>query len=100
DVALEAQNRDLLTTMNQRARMQLRLQQTVEGLSVAAISYYLVGLVHYVLEGAHRVGVPVNPTIGAAVAVPLVVLFVAMIVRRIRRRYDENAAQDEKPARP
>jgi uncharacterized membrane-anchored protein len=100
DVALEAQNRDLLTTMNQRARMQLRLQQTVEGLSVAAISYYLVGLVHYTLEGAHHVGVPVNPTIGAAIAVPLVVLFVALIVRRIRRRYDENTALDEKPAQP
>ena len=96
DVALEGQNRDLLTAMNRRARAQLRLQQTVEGLSVAAISYYLVGLVHFMLEGAHQSGVPINPTIGTAVSVPVVVLFVALIVRRIRRRYDENAGQNEK----
>ncbi len=96
DVAVEGQNRDLLTAMNKRARMQLRLQQTVEGLSVAAISYYLVGLVHHVLEGAHRFGFRVDPTIGTAIAVPVVVLFVAFIVRRIRRNYDETAAQEDK----
>jgi uncharacterized membrane-anchored protein len=100
DVALERQNRDLLTAMNQRARMQLRLQQTVEGLSVAAISYYLVGLVHYLLEGAHQYGLQVDATIGTAVAVPIVVLFVAFIVRRIRRRYDESTAQEDKTGGP
>ena len=42
DVALEAQNSDVLRSMDRRAKMQLRLQQTVEGLSVAAITYYLV----------------------------------------------------------
>jgi uncharacterized membrane-anchored protein len=98
DVALEGQNRDLLTAMNERARMQLRLQQTVEGLSVAAISYYLVGLVHYALEGAHEFGLPVNPTVGAAVAVPIVVVMVALLVRRIRKRYDESTAKQQKPA--
>ncbi len=98
DVAVEAQNRDLLTAMNKRARMQLRLQQTVEGLSVAAISYYLVGLAHYLLEGAHHAGWPVDPTIGTAIAVPVVVLFVALVVRNIRRRYDESAAQEDKAA--
>ncbi len=96
NVAVERQNRDLLSAMNKRARMQLRLQQTVEGLSVAAISYYLVGLVHYVLEGAHHFGFRVDPTVGTAIAVPVVVLFVAFIVRRIRRKYDESAAQEDK----
>ncbi|HEX5778834.1 MAG TPA: DUF3422 domain-containing protein [Xanthobacteraceae bacterium] len=96
NVAVEGQNRDLLSAMNKRARMQLRLQQTVEGLSVAAISYYLVGLVHYVLEGAHHFGFRVDPTVGTAIAVPVVVLFVAFIVRRIRRKYDESAANEDK----
>jgi uncharacterized membrane-anchored protein len=95
-VALEAQNRDLLTAMNTRARMQLRLQQTVEGLSVAAISYYLVGLVNYVLKGAHDAGAPVDPTIGTALAVPIVVIAIALLVRRIRRRYDERTELEEK----
>ncbi len=36
--------------MNRRAELQLRLQQTVEGLSVAAISYYIVGLFGYVAK--------------------------------------------------
>jgi len=96
DVAVEGQNRDLLTAMNKRARMQLRLQQTVEGLSVAAISYYLVGLVHYLLEGAHHFGLPIDSTIGTAVAVPVVVVFVAFVVRRIRGKYDERSAQEDK----
>lgn len=56
DVALEAQNRDLLESMDRRARLQLRLQQTVEGLSVVAISYYLMGLLGYVVKGLHDMG--------------------------------------------
>lgn len=51
DVALEAQNRDLLSSMDRRAKLQLRLQQTVESLSVVAISYYLLGLIAYLVKG-------------------------------------------------
>jgi uncharacterized membrane-anchored protein len=56
DVALEAQNRDLLQSMDRRAKLQLRLQQTVEGLSVVAISYYLLGLLGYIVKGVHDAG--------------------------------------------
>ena len=66
-------------------------------MSVAAISYYLIGLVHYVLDGAHQFGILINPTVGTAIAVPIVVILVALIVRRIRRRYDERTVSDEKP---
>ena len=52
DVELERQNRDLLKSMNERTRLQLRLQTTVEGLSVAAVSYYVVGLFGYLVKGA------------------------------------------------
>jgi uncharacterized membrane-anchored protein len=73
--------------MNDRTRLQLRLQQTVEGLSVAAISYYVIGLASYVFKGARDVGLlPLDPGLATAAAVPLVVLGVAMIVRRIRLR--------------
>jgi uncharacterized membrane-anchored protein len=61
------------------------LQQTVEGLSVVAISYYLVGLVTYAAKGAEAAGAPVNPDIAAALAIPLVVLLVWLGVRRLRR---------------
>ena len=53
DVALEAQNRDLLQSMDRRAKLQVRLQQTGEGLSVVAVSYYLLGLLGYIVKGVH-----------------------------------------------
>jgi uncharacterized membrane-anchored protein len=51
DVALQTQNRALLASMERRARVQLRLQETVEGLSVVAISYYALGILGYLLGG-------------------------------------------------
>jgi uncharacterized membrane-anchored protein len=87
DVELERQNRDLLVAMNERARAQLRLQQTVEGLSVAAITYYIAGLAHLAFEGLHAAGLRVDPAIATAGVVPFALLGVALIVRRIRRRH-------------
>lgn len=87
EIGLQSQNRDLLHGVNERARTQLRLQQTVEGLSVAAIGYYVASLIHHVLEGAHAAGVHVDPLIGTAVAVPFVLVAVAWTVRRIRRKH-------------
>ena len=86
DVALEAQNRDLLASMNRRARLQLRLQQTVEGLSVAAISYYVVGLVAYAAKAAKGAGIPVDPDIAAGVAILPVALAVWFAIRRLHHR--------------
>ena len=47
ETTLSQQSTDLLRSMNQRTQMQLRLQQTVEGLSVLAISYYAIGIIGY-----------------------------------------------------
>jgi len=87
DVELERQNRDLLTSMNERTRLQLRLQTTVEGLSVAAISYYVVGLFGYLVKGAHDEGLPVNISLATALFVPVAVAAIWLVVRRIRRRH-------------
>jgi uncharacterized membrane-anchored protein len=88
DVAIEQQNRDLLRSMNDRTRLQLRLQQTVEGLSIAAISYYVVALLAHILVGLHDLHMlPVSEEVATAALVPLVVLGVALVVRRIRRRH-------------
>ena len=86
EVGLEEQNRDLLASMNRRARLQLRLQETVEGLSVVAISYYLVGLVGYVLKGVDAAGLALNPGVGTALAVPVVAGLVWLGLKRMRRR--------------
>ncbi len=86
DVALEEQNRDLLRSMDRRARLQLRLQETVEGLSVAAISYYVLSLVVYMARGLKSLHLPVDPYLTALVALPFVVLGVWGGVRRMRKR--------------
>ncbi len=91
DVELQRQNRDLLTAMNDRARMQLRLQQTVEGLSVAAISYYVVSLLGYLLKGLPVVHDFVAPV--TAVLVPAVMLTIWWRVRSIRHAHGDPAAQ-------
>jgi uncharacterized membrane-anchored protein len=86
DVEIERQNRDLLRSMNDRTRMQLRLQQTVEGLSVAAISYYVVSLASYVFKAMHDTGLmKMEAGTATAIAVPITLVGIALIVRRIRR---------------
>lgn len=85
DIALEENNADLLRSMNKRAEMQLRLQETVEGLSVVAISYYLTGLVYYLLKGGKAVGVGVDPDVALLVVLPAVVAMVWLGVKRLRK---------------
>ncbi|MGF1501228.1 MAG: DUF3422 family protein [Paracoccaceae bacterium] len=85
NVAVEAQNQQLLASMDRRADLQLRLQETVEGLSVVAISYYAVSLAGYVVAPA-ATGLGLSKDLAtAAVAVPIV-LAVWAFVRRLRRR--------------
>jgi len=84
DVAVEAQNRDLLASMNRRARLQLRLQETVEGLSIAAITYYVVGLVGYTAKAVHRFWPALSVPIAQAVAIPVVAGCLWWALRRVR----------------
>uniref|UniRef100_UPI000DF4B384 DUF3422 family protein n=1 Tax=Candidatus Halocynthiibacter alkanivorans TaxID=2267619 RepID=UPI000DF4B384 len=84
DVERSAENKALLQSMDRRADLQLRLQATVEGLSVVAISYYAVNLAAYL-------SYPVTQTLGLSKGMtlagltPLVVLAVYLGVRRIRK---------------
>ena len=86
DVERSAQNQDLLTSMDQRADLQLRLQQTVEGLSVVAITYYAVNLALYLL-GPVENSYGVSKVYLAAGVTPLVLLLVWWMVRRIRSKF-------------
>lgn len=85
DIAREMQNQELLASMNRRARLQLRLQETVEGLSAAAIIYYLVGLVGYAAKALRAAGYAVEPDIVMGVALPVVALLAAVGIRYVRR---------------
>ena len=84
EVDRSAQNQDLLARMDKRAALQLRLQETVEGLSVVAISYYAVNLLSYLLAPiAYRFGAE-KPLLTALLVLP-VVAAVWFLTRRIRK---------------
>jgi uncharacterized membrane-anchored protein len=86
EIAREKQNQALLASMDRRASMQLRLQQTVEGLSVVAITYYVVGLVGYLTKGLKASGLDIDPEVSIALAIPAVLILVAVALRRTRRK--------------
>lgn len=83
EIEQQQSSQALLATMNSRQDLQLKLQSTVEGLSVAAISYYIVGLVSYLAKGAQYVGWPFSAELTAAVAIPFVAGGVWWSLRRL-----------------
>ena len=70
EIEQQQSSQALLAAMNTRQDLQLKLQATVEGLSVAAITYYIVGLVSYLAKGAHGLGWPWSAESSAAAAIP------------------------------
>ncbi len=89
DIELESQNADQIRQMAERVRLQLRLQQTVEGLSIAAITYYVSSVLHLLFEGAHSSGLHIDANVATGAAVPIVFAVVAFIVWRIRHAHKE-----------
>ena len=90
DVAGARQNQEVLATMARRAKLQLRLQQTVEGLSVAAVTYYVVGLVSYLAKAAAEVGLPISAPVVVALSVPIVAGLVWYGVQRVREKLEAD----------
>jgi uncharacterized membrane-anchored protein len=72
--------------MDKRAKLQLRLQQTVEGLSIAAISYYIVGLMSYVAKALKVMTLAINVDLFVGASIPLVIIGVWFAVRRVKKR--------------
>ncbi|MDP3413414.1 MAG: DUF3422 family protein, partial [Polaromonas sp.] len=88
DIAREAQNQQLLAKLARGQQLQLKLQSTVEGLSIAAISYYVVSLLLYLGKAAKAAGVPIHPELAAGAAIPLVLWGVWRLTRRIHSRVE------------
>ena len=86
DIAREEQNRQLLEKLTRGQALQLRLQTTVEGLSIAAISYYVISLVLYGAKALKSVGVPLHPELTAGALMPLVLWAVWRTTRRIHAK--------------
>ena len=86
DVAREEQNQQLLAAMERSGKIGLRLQQTVEGLSVAALTYYLVGLVGYGVKPLKAVWPQLNTDWVIAGSIPVLAFIVWSAVGRLRKR--------------
>ncbi len=71
--------------MNNRAKVQLRLQETVEGLSIVAITYYGSQLVHHLAIGAGHLFPRLLPDLVAAVSIPLIAVLSLFAIKRMRK---------------
>ena len=91
DIATEAQNQVLLEKLTRGQELQLRLQVTVEGLSMAAISYYVVSLLLYAFKGMKAYGLAIHPEIAVALLLPLVL----WSVWRSRQKIHEKLHQPD-----
>jgi uncharacterized membrane-anchored protein len=93
DITTEAQSQELLRSLHRGQRMQLLLQETVEGLSIAAISYYVLGVIGYLAKGAKAAGLHLNVDLAVGGASPFVVAGVWWTLHRVaghlRRPPDE-----------
>lgn len=87
EIAAEAQQQRLLSQLTRGQTLQLNLQTTVEGLSIAAISYYVVSLLVYGLKALKTAGLPLNPEIATGALIPVVLWAVWRGTRRIHARF-------------
>ncbi|ORU91407.1 MAG: hypothetical protein A6F72_02370 [Cycloclasticus sp. symbiont of Poecilosclerida sp. N] len=85
NLAVESQNQKLLNSMDKRAHIQLRLQQTVEGLSIAAISYYIVGLMSYLAKALKTGGVPIQIDLFVGASIPVVLMSVWFAAHKVKK---------------
>lgn len=97
DIELERQNQELLAQMNNRAKVQLRLQETVEGLSIAAITYYGSQLVQYLTKGGKYLFPTLSPEIATAISIPIIAVVALFGIKRMRKALAEEAEATEKP---
>ena len=87
DILAETQNQQLLEKLTRGQELQLRLQSTVEGLSIAAISYYVISLLLYGAKAAKAAGLPIHPELATGVMIPVVLWVVWRTVRRIHDKF-------------
>lgn len=83
DILAETQNQQLLEKLTHGQELQLRLQSTVEGLSIAAISYYVISLLLYVVKAGQAAGLPIHPELVTGMLIPIVLWAVWRTTRRI-----------------
>lgn len=86
ETRIESQNAQLLLSMERSAARQLRLQQLVEGFSVIALGYYLLGLAKYVLSGTKHIGPHFDADLVIALLVVPTLLALWLGLRALKHR--------------
>lgn len=97
DMALKVQNRAILTSMEKRGRLQVLLQQSVEGFSIFAITYYGVGLAQYGLKAMKAYDLPVDPALLTAALIPIFLVGSWYAVRRVKHRIHHSQPEESAP---
>ncbi|MDD5632465.1 MAG: DUF3422 domain-containing protein, partial [Methylococcales bacterium] len=85
DIIIERQNQALLTSMALRAKMQLRMQQMVEGISMVAITYYAASLTGKIAEALHAMGLPINVELVEGISIPFILVIIVISIKRIHK---------------
>lgn len=86
-LSLETQNQQLLASMDKRSEIQLRLQQTVEGLSVIAMTYYSMSLIELLLKPVVMENyLPISQGMALALITPVVFFGAIFLTLRIRKK--------------
>ncbi|RDE25252.1 DUF3422 domain-containing protein [Motiliproteus coralliicola] len=98
-LTLEEQNQGLMSSLDRRGKIQLLMQQTVEGLSVVAISYYLISILKLGFELLDKLGVPINAEMATLASIPLVMLVIWAATRRIHRHFNRLERQPQNSAK-
>lgn len=97
DLAVEAQNRALLESMDRRTRLQVRLQTTAESLSVVILSYYIIGLIKYAVTAFDSVGFQLPADLITGISIPIVIVTVGVGVFALHRWVERVDGDPDEP---
>lgn len=86
EIVAEQHNQQLLEKLTRGQALQLRLQSTVEGLSIAAITYYVVSLALYVGKAIKALGLDINPELFAGLMIPFILFFARKTIQKIHQQ--------------
>ena len=89
EMGVQIQNKNLLESMELRARAQLRLQETVESLSIVAITYYIVGLLSTLVDPINFDEFFISKTVFLALCVPIILILIWYIAKMVRKKINK-----------
>ena len=86
EMSIQIQNKNLLESMEARARAQLRLQETVESLSIVAITYYVVGLLSTLIQPINFEKTFFSKNVFLSLSVPIILIIIWYIAKMVRKK--------------